>query len=283
MYDWPPQLYSSLVLVGEAAKNGPGDHVAAEVDGGEGGHARRSLAIGRNLAERVALRRARQAPALVVAVLLAIGGRLLVQRQRPVRVDVLLVRVELVVHERLVAVLEDGQVLELLEEDGDVVRADEEAGEQHERDDQHRRQRHRQLLVREAGRDDQRIARAGIVDQHQDAKEHHEGAEVRVVADSVVDDAAEDDWGHDGEGELGDDFGPEVWARLVHVVIDLSKEHGTLVWEDQNNILDSVEGDVHGDEEERALDVLDTGLVGLGVKEEENGCYCDNMKLSKKL
>lgn len=45
----------SLVLVGQAVEDHPGDHVAADVDGGEGSHACRSLTIVSNLREWVAI------------------------------------------------------------------------------------------------------------------------------------------------------------------------------------------------------------------------------------
>ena len=49
----------------------------------------------------------------------------------------ILVWVEVVMHEGLVAILEDGQVLELLQVPWDVGGADEETGEEHEWDDKH--------------------------------------------------------------------------------------------------------------------------------------------------
>lgn len=83
----------------------------------------------------------RQAPALIVAVVTSLIG----------------IGVELIVHEGFVAVLEDGEVLELLKEPGDVLGGDEETGEEHERNNEDRRQCHCKLLVRERGRDNERI------------------------------------------------------------------------------------------------------------------------------
>jgi len=45
----------SLVLVGQAVEDHPGDHVAADVDGGKGSHACRSLTIVSNLRVWVAI------------------------------------------------------------------------------------------------------------------------------------------------------------------------------------------------------------------------------------
>ena len=96
-------------------------------------------------------------------------------------------------------------------------------------------------------------------------------AELRIVADSVVHDATEDRWRQNREGQLRDDLGPEVRTRLVHVIVDLSQEDGPLIREDQNDVLNSVEGDVHAHEEEGSLHVLHTSIVKTGVEEEKNG------------
>jgi len=175
------------------------------------------------------------------------------------------------VHESLVAVLEDGQVLKLSQEDWDVVSRDEETGEEHEGDDEYRRECDGELLVRERGRDDEGVAGTGVVDENKDAKEDKEGLSSVLVANSEVNDATEDNRGHDGEGEFGDDFSPEVRAGLVHIVVDFTEEYGSFVRENQDDILDSVEGDVHGDEEKGTLHILNTGLVSGDVKEQQNG------------
>ena len=208
-----------------------------------------------------------EAPALVSARadVLLIYGKLVVGS------DLILVVVELVVHEGLVAVLEDGQVLELSQEDRDVVSRDEETGEEHERNDEDGREGYCELLVREGGRDNEGVTGRGVVDEDKDSKEDHEGLSSVLVTNSEVNDATEDNWSHDREGKFGDDFSPEVRAGLVHIVVDFSEENGSFVRENQDDILDSVEGDVHGDEEEGTLHVLDTSLISLGVKEQEDG------------
>jgi hypothetical protein len=55
--------------------------------------------------------------------------------------------VKFIDHQGLIAVFEDGKVLELYQPDGDIVLVHEETGKQHEGDDQHRGQGHSQLLV----------------------------------------------------------------------------------------------------------------------------------------
>ena len=92
-----------------------------------------------------------------------------------------------------------------------------------------------------------------------------------VETNGVVDDAAEDNGSHDREWQFGDDLGPEVGTCLVHVVVDFTQEHRTLIREDEDDVLDSVERDVHSDEEEGALDVLDAGVISASVEEEKDG------------
>ena len=245
----------SLVLAWEAGKDAPSDEVANGIYDSEGHHRGGALAMRRDLWEWVTVSDGvlRFAPALIVAVFSLIG-----------------IGVKLIVHEGFVAVLEDGEVLELLKEPGDVLGGDEETGEEHERNNEDRRQCHCKLLVRERGRDNERITWAGIVDEDENEKEHEEVSSVRVVANEIVDDTAEDHWGHDREGKLRDDLGPEIWSSLVHIVIDFSQEYRSFVGEDKDNILDGVERDVHGDKEEGTLNILDTSFVGLDVEEEEN-------------
>lgn len=74
----------------------------------------------------------------------------------------------LVEHEGLIAVLEDGQVLELNQPDWNLVLVYEEACEKHERDDQHGGQGYGQLLVGEAGSENKSIPTVGVVHEEQD-------------------------------------------------------------------------------------------------------------------
>ena len=90
----------SLVLSREAAEDSPSDHVAGSVDDSEGHHARAARAVRCDLRVGVASKITAHAPALVGA--LVLGD----EAGCPV-VVLLLVDVELVVHQRLVTVLED--------------------------------------------------------------------------------------------------------------------------------------------------------------------------------
>jgi len=91
------------------------------------------------------------------------------------------------------------------------------------------------------------------------------------IANCEVDDTSENGWGHDGEWELRDNLCPEVWRHLVHVIVYFPEEDRSLVWEDEDNILDSVESDVHRDEEKGTSNVLKSSCVSTGVEEQEDG------------
>jgi len=90
-------------------------------------------------------------------------------------------------------------------------------------------------------------------------------AGARIEAHGEVNNAAEGGGHQDAEGQLRADFSPEVGSNLVHVVVYFTQEHGPFVWENQNDVLDSIHSDVHSHEEERALDVLKLLTVVLGI------------------
>ena len=91
--------------------------------------------------------------------------------------------------------------------------------------------------------------------------------------DSEVNDAAENDWSQNAHGKFCDDLAEEVGAHGVHVVVDFSQEDRPLVREDQDDVLDRVEGDGHRDEEERAVSVLDALGRAVDVLEEDDREY----------
>ena len=84
---------------------------------------------------------------------------------------------EFIQEQCLVAVLKDGQVLELDEVYRDVVLVDEETSEQHERNDEHGRESDSQLLVAEHRTDNEGVAAGRIVNQEQD--DHYRSRKVR--------------------------------------------------------------------------------------------------------
>jgi len=178
--------------------------------------------------------------------------------------------VELILHESLIAVLDNGKVLELLKPVGNVGGGNEETSKQHEGHDQHRCKRHSELLVCEGSGDNQGVAGEGVVDEDQNQEVHHEGLEGGAEADAEVADETEYGGDRDGEGELGNHLGPEVRRHIVHVVVDLTQEDRALVGENENNVLNGVEGAVHGHEEAGTLDVLDA-FAGLGAVPEQEG------------
>jgi len=83
----------------------------------------------------------------------------------------IIVALELVDHESVVAILEDGDVLELSQEHWDFVSRHEESSEEHKRNNQHWSKRNSQLLVRETAGNDQRVATTSVVDQSQNCQE----------------------------------------------------------------------------------------------------------------
>ena len=129
--------FGSFVLVGEAAKDGPGYKVADDVNTEQGPHAGVKLRVLCKLRVWVALSSTPTLPSALVH-----------RQQTSLSLSHLsLEGIEIVLHKSLVSVLEDREVLESFEVDWDLVRADEETSEEHEWDNQHWSQSHRQLLV----------------------------------------------------------------------------------------------------------------------------------------
>ena len=56
--------------------------------------------------------------------------------------------------------------------------------------------------------------------------------------DREVHDATVDNWSQDTGWQLCNDFSEEISTHRVHVVINFSQEYGSLIWEDQDDILD---------------------------------------------
>lgn len=79
-----------------------------------------------------------------------------------------------------------------------------------------------------------------------------------VKTNGEVSDRTEDNWQADTVRKLREDLGPEIGGNIVHVVVDFSQEDGTLLWEDQDDILDSNKEGIHSHEEKRTLNVLPT-------------------------
>jgi len=256
----------SLEFSRKACKDHPGDHVAAEVDSSKSADAsneRRSVTrVGAysNLGEGITV--TKTAFRLADAREVDHGSAALV-----------VVALELVDHESVVSVLEDRNIFELSQEDRDVGRRHEESSEEHERDDQYWGQSHSQLLVRETAGDDQGVAGTSVVDQSQNSQEYSKllKAVDLAHADSKVNDGAEEARSKDGERQFRDDLGPEVRRATVHVVVDFTEEDRPFVREDEDDVLDGVEGDVHADKEESSLEVLDSLRVFVSFPEQENG------------
>ena len=94
-----------------------------------------------------------------------------------------------------------------------------------------------------------------------------------VQANREVHDATIYYWCNNTCWQLCDNFSKEVGTNWVHVIIDLSEENWSLVWEDQNNVLNRVESNSHSHEEESTITVLHTLNGSITVLEQDN---CEN-------
>jgi hypothetical protein len=91
-----------------------------------------------------------------------------------------------------------------------------------------------------------------------------------IETDGVVHDRSEDDRRKQTRWELREDLGPEVSTYAVHVVVGLTKEHRSLIWENENDVLNCVEAHSHRNEEQCTVSVLDAGQVLANVHEQHN-------------
>lgn len=73
--------------------------------------------------------------------------------------------------------------------------------------------------------------------------------------------------------QLCNNLGKEVRTHRIHVVIHLSQEHGTLIRENKNDTLHSVEGNSHSHEEKSTISVLHAlrGFVSIVEKDDSEG------------
>ena len=146
----------SLKLGRKAAKDHPGDHVAADVNSSEStdtSNKRRWVAINSDL--RIGI------TALTFTIVTYTGEVNLSTSN----VALIIVSLELVYHECIVSILKDRDILKLFQEYGDVSSGHKESSKKHERDDQHRGQCNSKLLVRETAGDDQGVSTTSVVDQ----------------------------------------------------------------------------------------------------------------------
>jgi hypothetical protein len=68
-------------------------------------------------------------------------------------------------------------------------------------------------------------------------------------ANREVNDATVDNWCEYTCRELSNNLSKEVRTHRIHIIVDLSQEHRSLIGENQYNVLDRVEGDGHSHEE----------------------------------
>ena len=97
-------------------------------------------------------------------------------------------------------------------------------------------------------------------------------------ANCKVHDCSENDRRQNTGRYLRYDLSKEVGAHRVHIVVHFSQEHRPLIWEYQNDVLDRIERDGHGDEEKSSIPILNTLDCSINVRKQhdsEDSChYC---------
>jgi len=92
-----------------------------------------------------------------------------------------------------------------------------------------------------------------------------------------VDNATEDHWSKNTDRQFCYDFTEEVSTHRIHVVVHFSQEDRSFIREDQNDVLNSVEGNCHSHEEESTISVLNTLWCSITVLEKNDGeASCDD-------
>jgi len=119
------------------------------------------------------------------------------------------------------------------------------------------------LLIAENSGNNEGVTGSCVVDQDQSKQEEEEVARSVVQTHREVSNATEHRGHRDTERQFRRNLGPEVGTHLVHVVVHFSQENRTFVWENQNNILNSIHGNVHCHKEQGALNVLENTSVVL--------------------
>lgn len=79
-----------------------------------------------------------------------------------------------------------------------------------------------------------------------------------VESNGKVCQRTEQSWNYDGHWEFTEDSSEEVWAHFVHIIVNFSQEYWSFIWEHKDDVLDRIESNGQGDEEESTVSVLDT-------------------------
>jgi hypothetical protein len=98
-----------------------------------------------------------------------------------------------------------------------------------------------------------------------------------------IDDATEQNRGYDTYRDLSYNFSKEVGSHGVHIIVNLSQENWSLIWEDKDNVLDSIKGNCHSHKEKGSISVLHSLGSSIAVLEKnncENGCNNGNNNLN---
>jgi hypothetical protein len=86
-----------------------------------------------------------------------------------------------------------------------------------------------------------------------------------------INDTTKKDWGYDTYRDLSDNFTKEVGCYRIHIIIYFSQENWSLIWEDKDNILDSIKGDCHCHKEKGSVSVLHSLRSSITILEKNNG------------
>ena len=70
-----------------------------------------------------------------------------------------------------------------------------------------------------------------------------------VISNCKVNSGREDGRGQNTNGQLREHLGPEICAHSIHSVVRFSQEYRSFIWEDKDDILNSVETQDHDDKE----------------------------------
>lgn len=99
----------------------------------------------------------------------------------------------------------------------------------------------------------------------------------KTQTNGKVDDAPKDHWSKNTDRQFCYDFTEEVSAHRIHVVVNFSQEDRPFIREDQNDVLNSVEGNCHCHEEKSTISVLNTLWCPITVLEKNDGeASCDD-------
>lgn len=82
-----------------------------------------------------------------------------------------------------------------------------------------------------------------------------------AVTNCIVHSGRENSWSQYTYWQLTEHLSPEVGTNLVHSIVGFTQKHWSLIWENENDILNSIETENHDDEEKGAISILNSSQV----------------------